>query len=84
MDVSEAVKTVLADFPRLTNLATSGIVGVAQRDGEWVVSVEMVEKKSIPDSMDVLGLYEVVLSDGGKIADFKRVKLRKRGDTVEE
>jgi len=83
MDVSEAVKMVLGGFPNLTNLKTSGVVGVSHGDDGWVVSIEMLEKKSIPDSMDVLGLYEVKVDDHGKIVDFNRVKLRKRGDTVE-
>jgi len=84
MEVSEAVKTVLGEFPNLTNLKASGVVGVSHGDEGWVVSIEMIEKKSIPDSMDVLGLYEVKVDDRGKIVDFSRVKLRKRGDTVEE
>ena len=83
MEVSEAVKTVLAEFPTLTNLKASGVVGISHGEEGWVVSIEMLEKKSIPDSMDVLGLYEVKVDDRGKIVDFSRVKLRKRGDTVE-
>ena len=83
MEVSEAVKTVLGEFPKLTNLNSSGVVGVSHGDDGWVVSIEMVEKKSIPDSMDILGLYEVKVDDRGKIVDFSRVKLRKRCDTVE-
>jgi hypothetical protein len=83
MGVSVAVKTVLGEFQNLTNLKTSGVVGVSHSDEGWVVSIEMLEKKSIPDSMDVLGLYEVKVDDHGKIVDFSRVKLRKRGDTVE-
>ena len=83
MEVSEAVKTVLAEFPTLTNLKASGVIGISHGEEGWVVSIEMLEKKSIPDSMDVLGLYEVKVDDRGKIVDFSRVKLRKRGDTVE-
>ena len=84
MEVSEAVKTVLAEFPQLTQLKASGVVGVSHGEAGWVVSIELIEKKSIPDSMDVLGLYEVKVDDHGKIVDFSRVKLRKRGDTSEE
>ena len=83
MEVSEAVKTVLTEFPTLTNLKASGVIGVSHGEKGWVVSIEMLEKKSIPDSMDVLGLYEVKVDDRGKIVDFSRVKLRKRCDTVE-
>lgn len=84
MDVSELVKKLRTEFPPLINLQASGVVGVSRSDDGWVVSIEMIEKKSIPDSMDVLGCYEVKLDDGGKIRDFSRVKLRRRGDTVEQ
>jgi hypothetical protein len=44
----------------------------------------MIEKKSIPDSMDVLACYEVSLDGSGNIRDFSRVRLRRRGDTAGE
>ncbi len=84
MDVSELVNKLMTEFPPLINLQSSGIVGISRSEDGWVVSIEMIEKKSIPDSMDVLGCYEVKLDDGGKIRDFSRVRLRRRGDTVEE
>jgi hypothetical protein len=84
MDVPGLVSKLLREFPPLINLQASGVVGVSRSEDGWVVSIEMIEKKSIPDSMDVLGCYEVKLDDGGKIRDFSRVKLRRRGDTVEE
>jgi hypothetical protein len=68
----------------MTGLQPSGVIGAAREDKGWVVTIEMVEKKSIPDSMDVLGTYEVKVNDQGQIADFQRVKLRKRSETVEE
>ncbi len=84
MDVSELVNKLRTEFPPLINLQASSVVGVSRSDDGWVVSIEMIEKKSIPDSMDVLGCYEVKLDDGGEIRDFSRVRLRRRGDTAEE
>ncbi len=84
MDLSKLVNKLLTEFPALINLQASGVVGVSRSEDGWVVSIEMVEKKSIPDSMDVLGCYEIKLDDGGEIRDFSRVKLRRRGDTIEE
>ena len=84
MDVPHLVNKLLTEFPPLVNLRASGVMGVSRSDDGWVVSIEMIEKKSIPDSMDILGCYEVTLDDGGEIRDFSRVKLRRRGDTAEE
>ena len=68
----------------MIHLQSSGVVGVSRSEDGWVVTIEMLEKKSIPDSMDVLGCYEVKLNNDGNIQDFTRVRLRKRGDTAAE
>ncbi len=84
MEVIQLVNKLVADFPAMINLQASSVVGVSRSDDGWVVSIEMIEKKSIPDSMDVLGCYEVSMDDSGKIRDFSRVRLRRRGDTAGE
>ena len=84
MDVSEIAERAREELVKMTKLQLSGVIGTAREDKGWVVTIEMVEKKSIPDSMDVLGTYEVKLNDQGQIADFQRIKLRKRGETTEE
>jgi hypothetical protein len=84
MEVTELINKLAKEFPLLINLKTSGVVAISPQEDGWTVAIEMIEKKSIPDSMDVLGCYEVRLDSGGNIRDFSRVRLRKRGDTSEE
>ena len=84
MEVIQLVNKLMAEFPPLIHLQSSGVVGVSRSEDGWVVTIEMLEKKSIPDSMDVLGCYEVKLDSDGNIQDFTRVRLRKRGDTAAE
>jgi hypothetical protein len=57
-------------------------LGTTREGEEWIVTLEMVEKKSIPDSMDILGAYEVRMDSGGQVLNFNRISLRKRGDTT--
>ncbi len=83
MDVSEIAERAREELVKVTKLPLSGVIGTARDDQGWVVTIEMVEKKSIPDGMDVLGIYEVKLNDQGHIADFQRIKLRKRCEPVE-
>ena len=84
MEVIQLVNKLMAEFPPLIHLQSSGVVGVSRSEDSWIVTIEMLEKKSIPDSMDVLGCYEVKLNNDGNIQDFTRVRLRKRGDTAAE
>ncbi len=70
------------ELKELTNLEPSTIMGATREGDEWMVTMEMIEKKSIPDAMDILGIYEVRLNDKGQILNFTRISLRKRGDTA--
>ena len=83
MKSNELVTIIKREFTGLTNLPVDGITGLSKDDGTYVVSLEVLERKAIPDSMDVLGLYQVRLDDQGKLLSFERKRLRKRADTGE-
>lgn len=72
------------ELAQMTNLKPSGIIGISKEDAGWLIKVEMLEKKSIPENMDILGSYEIRLDEGGHVINFGRVRLRKRGDTEGE
>lgn len=82
LPMKEVVEKAKEEIHRLTGLPFSTIVGVSQEEGGWRVGIEMVEKKSIPESQDILGHYEVRIDEGGRLIDFNRVGLRKRADTA--
>lgn len=82
--VSEAIEKTREELSKLTGLKLASTLGVSKDKEGWHVSVEMVEKHSIPDSMDILGLYEVQLDNDGNIIQFNRKKLRKRIDVYED
>jgi hypothetical protein len=84
MNADEIIKKVQDDFTRLSNIPVNGIIGLSKTEEGWVVSLEALERKAIPDTMDVLGLYQVRLDNEGDLLGFDRKKLRKRGDTEEE
>jgi len=84
MNADEIIKKVQDDFTRLSNIPVNGIIGLSKTEDGWVVSLEALERRAIPDTMDVLGLYQVRLDNEGNLLGFDRKKLRKRGDTEEE
>ena len=61
----------------------SGITAVSRSDNGWRVMVEMVERKAIPDTMDLLGLYEVLLDAEGEVLSYERTRVRRRCDLEE-
>ena len=66
---------------KVTGLELSATLGAVRKDSSWSVTVEMIEKHSIPDQMDILAVYETILDDEGNLIEFKRKRLRKRMDT---
>jgi Gas vesicle synthesis protein GvpO len=66
---------------QLTGLKLVGVVGVTpDEEGNYLVKIEFVERAGIPDTMDILGLYEVNLDRDGNLISYSRVDMRKRGE----
>lgn len=80
-DIAEKAKKELAD---LTGFKSPSLVGVRKADkgSGWIFEIEVVEKKSIPDGMDVIGLYEVETDTEGGISGYERKITRKRAESV--
>ena len=55
-------------------------IRVKKTGNDWVVRVEITEKSSIPESMDVLGIYDIHLNDKEDVLSYERKGMRKRGD----
>ncbi len=84
MNIDDVIKKAEEQFARLSKLPVNAVVGLSKADNGWGVLVEALERKAIPDTMDVLGVYEVHLDDGGNVLEFERKKLRRRGETSKD
>ncbi len=84
MNADELTKKAHEEFARLSKLPVNAVIGLSKKEEGWVVSLEALERKAIPDTMDVLGLYEVRLDSEGNLLGFERKKLRKRGETEKD
>jgi hypothetical protein len=84
MNANQVLEKARAEFVKLGNKPADGVIGLSKTDGGWSVSLEALERKAIPDTMDVLGVYEIRLDDRCNLVSVDRKKLRKRGETHEE
>lgn len=84
LGLAEIVKNARTELHALTGLEVSSTLEAAREGDEWLVTLEVVEKRSIPESMDILAAYRTRLDLEGSVLEFKRIKMRKRIDTVEE
>ena len=79
--MSQIVKNARSELNALTGLEVSSTIEVAREDDEWRVSLEVVEKHSIPEGMDILAAYETRLDGEGNMLEFRRTGMRRRIDT---
>jgi len=83
LSMGKLIQKARSELNTLTGLEISSTVG-AEKEGEgWLVTMEVIEKHSIPDGMDILAVYETRLDLDGNMLEFKRVRMRKRIDTEE-
>ncbi|MCF8129798.1 MAG: gas vesicle protein [Deltaproteobacteria bacterium] len=79
--MGEIVKSARSELNVLTGLEVSSTIEVENQDGEWRVVLEVVEKHSIPEGMDILASYETRLDEDGGMLEFRRTGMRRRIDT---
>lgn len=84
MELKEVSERVKKEFQAMMNLEVSSITGVSKlEDDGWQVGIELIERRAIPDTQDLLGLYKVHLDDKGHIINFERKRVRHRIDMEE-
>jgi DNA polymerase/3'-5' exonuclease PolX len=67
--------------PDLTGRDLDGVIEVAKRGDDWVAVVEMIERKSVPDTQDILGRYEIEFADDGTVTSYRRVNRYRRTES---
>jgi hypothetical protein len=80
-NISELVKKAREELSKVTGLEISATLGAVKEDSGWKIILEMIEKHSVPDQMDILAIYEAMLDDAGNLTEFNRKGLRRRMDT---
>ncbi len=63
----------------LTGKEAEGVTGLERADDGWKVRVEVVEVRRIPDTTDVLALYEVEVDEDGDLTGYRRLRRYARG-----
>jgi len=83
MNAEQIIKKAQEEFARVSKLPVNAVIGLSRIDEGWAISLEALERKAIPETMDVLGVYEVCVDIDGGLLRFERKRLRKRGETEE-
>jgi len=79
-NIGNLIEQTRRELNKLTGLDLSTTKEVKKEDNGWIITIEMIEKHSIPDQMDILALYEVSIDEDGNVLSFDRTAMRKRMD----
>ena len=74
-----AVQQALEQFRTVSGRAPESVVGTRWNEDHWVVRLEVVESRRIPDTADLLAEYEVELDGGGELLSYSRMDRYVRG-----
>jgi hypothetical protein len=67
------------ELGELTGKGIEGVTGLERTDEGWTVQVEITELRRIPDTTDVLALYEVTTDRQGNLLGYRRLRRYARG-----
>ena len=80
MNVTEVQKKVLPEIKEVLKKEPETISSIEKTKEGWTIQCDVLEKKSIPETYDLLKIFEFRLDGNGKITGFKQLKKIRRGD----
>ncbi|AYN43510.1 gas vesicle protein [Streptomyces dangxiongensis] len=76
MDVLRQARAQLAE---LTGLEPESVSSFEQTEDGWSLEVEVLELSRVPDTMSLMGSYQVELDPQGQLTGYRRVRRYERG-----
>jgi hypothetical protein len=77
------VRRAVEQVRELTGRPVEGVLGLERVDDGWVVTLEVVELRRVPDSTDVLGSYAVGVDTRGELQEYRRTRRYYRSQVEE-
>ena len=74
----QLIQKAREQLTELTGLELGSTISANREDSIWKVQIEVLEKKSLPDSMDILATYELTMDEDANVMNFERLRMRKR------
>ena len=84
LGASAAAAAAARQLLDLTGREPEGVTGLEAEDDGWKVQVEVLEVRRIPETTDVLALYEVQVDADGELQGYRRLRRYTRGSSGEE
>ncbi|WIV67595.1 gas vesicle protein GvpO, halophile-type [Natrialbaceae archaeon AArc-T1-2] len=76
-------QTVKSTAGQLIGREFDGVSEVTAVEDGWRAVVEVVERRAVPDTQDIVGRYEIDLDEDGVVEGYRRLDRYRRGDSLE-
>ncbi len=80
MNILEIREKIVPQIKKFVNKEPESISSIEKTNDGWKVLCEVLEKKSIPETYDLLKVFEFILDKEAKIIGFKQLMKVIRGD----
>ncbi|MER5179252.1 gas vesicle protein [Streptomyces sp. NPDC002896] len=75
----EVLRNARAQLQELTGMPAESVSSFERTDDGWRLEVEVLELERVPDTMSLLGSYEVDLDPRGELMGYRRLRRYERG-----
>jgi hypothetical protein len=75
-----AARRAAQQVAEFTGRSPECVVSIDREEGGWEVGVEVVEIQRIPDTQDILAIYEVHVDRDGDLLSYRRTRRYARGE----
>ncbi len=80
MNIFEVQEKVAPQIRKLLNKEPECISSIEKTKEGWRVLCDVLDKKSVPETFDLLKVFEFILDKEAKVTSFKQIKKIKRGN----
>ncbi|MEU2117745.1 gas vesicle protein GvpO [Streptomyces sp. NPDC058700] len=78
--VAEVIRTAMEQLALLLNQRAEAVSSCGRgEDGDWHLTVEVLELERVPDTMSLLASYEVEADPSGHLIGYRRTRRYERG-----
>lgn len=75
-------RTVQSTAGELIGHAFDGVSEITATEEGWQAVVEVIERRAVPDTQDIIGRYTIELDEDGVVEGYRRRDRYRRGDTA--
>jgi hypothetical protein len=80
---AEAVQQAREQLEEMMGRPVEAVLGMERDDDGWMVTVQIVELRRVPNSTDVLGIYGVSVDADGNVVGYRRTRRSYRSQADE-